>query len=88
MDEEDGDSSIPHTITSLYPYYCTLPRFVREDPSVKTAYKALEFTKPTLSIQEKEAALNFVCTAALQMDECIYQYISNLVSERAFYHLG
>jgi len=61
---------LSNQITSLYPYYATLPKFARENQIVKTAYKALEFTKPTLSIKEKEMALNFMCTASLELDEC------------------
>lgn len=48
-------------ITSLYPYYCTLPKFAREHPSVKIAYKNLEFKKFSIPIEEKERALNFIC---------------------------
>ena len=68
----DGKAKKLPIITSLYPYYCTLPKFARDHPSVKIAYKNLEFNKFSLSIEEKERALNYICYATLDMDECIF----------------
>jgi hypothetical protein len=72
----------PHTeeapkLTSLYPYYATLPQFIRDHHSVKLTYKALEFHKHTMDIEEKEKALNFVAYSALDMDESTYTSLSS-----------
>ena len=66
---EEDDKDVLPKLTSLYPYYATLPKFVRDDHNVKLAYRALEFTKHTMSIADKEKALNFICYSALEMDE-------------------
>lgn len=57
-------------LPSLYRYYNLLPKFARDSIFVKDVVKALEFTKPTMSIRDKELSLNFVCRFTLPMDKC------------------
>ena len=57
-------------VPSLYRYYNLLPEFARESIMVKNLVRAFEFTKPGMSIRDKELSLNFICRFTLPMDEC------------------
>ena len=68
---EDQPTGMKNDNTSLYPYYATLPDFVRNHHQVKLAYKALEFNNHIYSVREKERALNFMAYCCIEMDESI-----------------
>lgn len=65
-------------LPSLYRYYNTLPRFVRDDEYVKSMVRAFEFTKHNMTIKEKELSLNFVCQFSLPLDECSIFFMISL----------
>ena len=64
---EKGLIPIPDYISqinppSLWAYYSTLPKFAREDPVVRNVVMAMEYHKPTMTIRQKEDALNYACS--------------------------
>lgn len=70
QERENNEVILP----SLYRYYNTLPKFARDSVIVKNLVKAFEFTKPTMSIREKELALNYICQFTLPMDKCLFLF--------------
>lgn len=68
---EGKESQNEVILPTLYRYYNTLPKFARDSVIVKNLVKAFEFTKPTMSIREKELSLNYICQFTLPMDKCL-----------------
>ena len=73
-DIENGQNEwteIEPTMPSLYPYYETLPKIVREANTVKTVFMGFEHFQPDFTYQQKEDALNEAAYMALPFDNCI-----------------
>ena len=54
---------------SLYIYFRTLPKEVREREAVKTVYLGLEHGQPDYTYEEKEEALNQAAYWSMPLDE-------------------
>ena len=47
---------------SLWGYYYTLPQWAREDNFVKNTMMSLEYHQPSMTLRQKEQALNLACS--------------------------
>ena len=66
---------IEANIPSLYRYYKCLPQEMQDHPGMKDIYLGLEYTAPDYNNEDKEDALNFVCTQLLPFDDSIFATI-------------
>ena len=60
---------------SLWAYYQTLPKWLRDHPIVRNVLMAFEYHKPTMSIRDKELALNYACSFIRPIDKAMEDVI-------------
>jgi len=53
---------------SLQAYFNTLPQWCRDNAFVRNIYFGLEYSKPGMSMRNKEVALNYACSTILPLD--------------------
>ena len=68
-EEESEWAEVESNIPSLYRYYKCLPKSLQDHPGMKDIYLGLEYTSPDFSNEDKENALNYVCTKLLPFDD-------------------
>lgn len=78
-DPENEYMEIDANIPSLCRYYRTLPQIMQDNVALKDIYLGLEYSSPDFSYEEKEEALNYVCTKLLPFDDStsIFTYSFN-----------
>lgn len=54
---------------SLWGYYYTLPKWAREDNFVRNTMMALEYHQPSMTLRQKEQALNLACSFLRPIDK-------------------
>lgn len=54
---------------SLWTYYYTLPKWLRDHPAIRNVLMTFEYHKPTLNIRDKELALNYACSFIKPIDK-------------------
>ena len=69
QEEESEWAEVESNIPSLYRYYKCLPKSLQDHPGMKDIYLGLEYTSPDFSNEDKENALNYVCTKLLPFDD-------------------
>lgn len=65
---------------SLWAYYETLPKWLRDHPIVRNVLMAFEYHKPTLGIRDKELALNYACSFIRPIDKALEDVIIEIAT--------
>jgi len=71
---KDGTIKVPDYMSttnppSLWSYFLTLPRWCRENPLVRNVFVGFEYHKPTMTLRQKEMALNLACSFIRPIDK-------------------
>lgn len=82
---QDGTLKIPNFTKninppSLWAYYNTLPKWLRDHPVVRNVLMTFEYHKPTLSIRDKELALNYACSFIRPIDKNLEDVIIEIAT--------
>lgn len=64
---------------TLWTYWETLPSWARNEPLIRNVMMAMEYRQPSLSIRQKEEALNFACSFLRPLD----QQLRGVIAEAA-----
>lgn len=65
---------------TLWAYYNTLPKWLREHQAVRNVLMAFEYHKPTLNIRDKELALNYACSFIRPIDKDLEEVIIEIAT--------
>ena len=69
-------------IPSLWAYYNTLPTWARHSPHIRNIFVAMEYSKPTMSMKNKEFALKYACSLLVPLDAGIESMLVMLLESK------
>jgi hypothetical protein len=82
---KNGTVKVPDFMNTIRPptlwaYFETLPKWIRDHPVIRNVFMAFEYHHPSMKLRDKELALNYACSFIRPIDKTLENVIVEIAS--------